>query len=81
MERLIKNVDEKSWRSLKAEAAKHGKPIGKFLAYLVEEHTKIESKKSNWEEILKVGKILTDEEARKVKGATAVFEKEYGFEG
>lgn len=80
MEKLIKNVDEHSWRDLKVEAAKQGKPIGRFLTQLVTEHKKMETEKNNWDIILKRGKMLTKAEAKVAKNAILVFEKEYDFE-
>jgi len=80
VERLVKNVDEKSWRILRVEAVKHGKPIGKFLGFLVEEHVKREGEKTNWDAILKMKPSLSDAEAEKIKRAIKVFEKSYGFE-
>ena len=80
VERLVKNVDEKSWRILRAEAVKHGKPIGKFISVLVEEHVKRESSGSNWDVILRRKPFLTAAEAEAVKKAAGVFEQSYGFE-
>ena len=68
------------WWILRAEAVKHGKPIGKFISVLVEEHVKRESSGSNWDVILRRKPFLTAAEAEAVKKAAGVFEQSYGFE-
>ena len=80
MDRLIKKVREESWMELKAESARHGMRMGEFLGYLIKEHKKNEGNGNGWEQIMNAKRIISDEEAEKIKKATAKFEQVTEFE-
>ena len=80
MEKLVKNVEPKSWHLIRVEASKHGMTIGQLLKLLINEHLKMEKKKTGWDEILREERTITDLEAEKIKSAMRKFEKSYGFE-
>ncbi|HLD83316.1 MAG TPA: hypothetical protein VI979_00495 [archaeon] len=79
MQKLVKDVKEENWKAFRAEAAMHGLKVGEFFGYLVEEHVKMERKIDNWDSLLK-RKALTEKDAKKMKEALKIFEKEYDFE-
>lgn len=76
----MKNVNKESWQEFKAESARHGMRMGEFLSYLVEEHKKVKHQTSAWDIILSNRKGISDEDAKKMKKATSVFEKDVDFE-
>lgn len=81
MEKLIKDVDERSWLELKGEAARHRLKLGEFLSYLVKEHKRIERKKKNaWAYVLRGGKRLADADATAIRKTISTFEHGYNFE-
>jgi len=82
MNKLVKDVDPKSWYEIKMEATKHGMKISEFLSFLVKEHKTKEKKKfSVWDHILYGKKSLTDKEAEAIKKSIHdAFETEYDFE-
>lgn len=84
MEKLLKDVDERSWQELKGEAAYHQLKIGEFLGYLVKEHKRAERKKKKaWDYVLCGKKSLSRAEAATMREAlsSSAFEREYTFEG
>ncbi len=82
MEKLLKNVNEKSWHELKVEAMRHRLSLGKFLTYLLKEHKEAEMKKEDgWDYLFAKRRKLSDSEAESIKKTIhEVFESEYGFE-
>lgn len=84
MEKLIKDVDERSWLELKGEAAYHRLRVGEFLSYLVKEHKRSERKKKKaWDYVLRGKKSLSKAEAATMREtlSSSAFEREYTFEG
>ena len=80
MNKLVKDVNPKSWHEIKMEATKHGMKIGEFLSFLIKEYKKRE-KKSAWHYIFNAKKRLTDKEAEAIKKSIHKdFETEYDFE-
>ena len=75
----IKNVREEDWRTLKSEAAKHDLKIAEFLNKVLEEHKKREVKRGNWDEIMYGKRVLTENDAKKLKEAMKDFRKEFEF--
>ncbi|MCJ7450316.1 MAG: hypothetical protein MUP58_01095 [Candidatus Nanohaloarchaeota archaeon QJJ-9] len=74
--RSIKNVDEKTWKTFKAEATKHGMTMGEFLTRLVSEHRKRE-KRNNWDEILSYKESITKKEAEEIKRKAEKLRKDF----
>lgn len=74
----IKGVDRETWRLFKAEAARHGMPMGKFLSDVVKEHAMNESK-NNWNEILEYAGSISGEEARRMKKEAAKMRKSFSL--
>jgi len=80
MEKLIKKVDEKSWREFKAESARHGMKMGEFLGHLLTEHKKTSHNGNAWDMILKRKRWITDQEAEQMVKANEAFEQIEDFE-
>lgn len=77
---VIKNVDKESWRSLKAEAARHGVTTGKMLEMLVKEHVHREkSHRDAWNALLRRKPLLTAREAEEIKKEAEQFRKSFGM--
>lgn len=74
----IKNVNKESWKTLRAEAIKHGITTGRMLEVLVKEHVEREkSKKNAWDLILTKKPLLTKREADAIKKRTEGFRKSF----
>ena len=75
---VIKNVDKESWKTLRAEAIKHGVTTGKMLEILVKEHTEKEkSRKDAWDAILNRKAFLTKKEAEAIRKAAEEIRKNF----
>lgn len=65
----LKGVDKEVWRKFKAEAAREGKTMARFLAELVREH-EAKKEKSNWDEILSFAGSISEKEAKELREAS-----------
>lgn len=82
MPAVIKKIDEKAWRTLKVEAARHGVTTGKMIEIAIREHVEREKKKGDaWKMILSRRKkpLITEKEAEKIKEAAKEFSKDFEF--
>ena len=75
--RTIKDVDEETWRKLKALSAEEGEKMGQMIRTITDSYA--EKKKSVWEDILNSGKILSDKEADDMEKISRRMRKERGF--
>lgn len=73
MPAVIKKIDKESWRTLRAEAVKHGVTTGRMVEIMVKEHVENEKgKRSAWDSILKRKKpLITKKEAEVIKKRAA----------
>ena len=75
----IRNVDDETWNSIKADALKHDMNIGDYIKFLFAQHTAQES--NNWDKIL-YGKRhvkLSNHEWNQIKKTTAEDRKRFKF--
>ncbi len=74
MDVCIKNINGESWRTFKAESAKHSMKMGEFFSELVEEH-KERCNKSTLKDLLFSKKTLTEEDAKNIRESMREFRK------
>ncbi len=75
--KTIKDVDERTWRTLKGISADFNMPMGRLLDKMVEEYST--SGREFWKTILEHEKILTDKEAEELIEVGKLVRKERGF--
>ncbi len=75
--KTIKGVDQEIWAEFKSLAAKNNVPVGKLFRHLVEEYQKNQS--NEWKDILSMGKILSNQEAKEIENEVKRIRSERGF--
>lgn len=75
--KTIKDVNEKTWRTLRMLSAEQNVKMGKLIEKMAEVYEK--RSKEFWKAILEGEKILTDKEAEELKSVVKNLRKEYGF--
>ncbi len=75
--KTIKGVNDEDWREFKTLAAQSGVKVGKMFKALLENYKKEQDK--IWGSILNKEKLLSDEDARKMRASLSTLRKEKGF--
>jgi len=75
--RTIRDVDEDTWKKLKALSAEHDATIGTMLKKITRDYE--EKNRDFWSRVLKGEKIINDKEAEEHIALVKKMRKEHGF--
>lgn len=75
--KTIKDVDDRTWRELKAIAARNGTNMGKMLEVMIREYSRRNAEV--WDKILNWKYPISGKEAERRKRVVEELRKEHGF--